>query len=104
MQIAGPPEDEAIAALEQLKKTVRIAFCAVMQSTRLPPMATMSLAATAVGLLHHEVAAAHCGRSPWVCGWEPRNAPDVEALKTSLALAAKEQHAGFHAIEAAGNA
>jgi hypothetical protein len=32
-----------------------------MQSTRLPPMAAMSLAATAVGLLYLEVAAAHRG-------------------------------------------
>jgi hypothetical protein len=49
MQFAGPTDDETIAALEQLKKTVRIAFCGVMQSTHLPPMAALSLAAIAVG-------------------------------------------------------
>jgi hypothetical protein len=54
MHIAGPTEDEAIAALEQLKKTVRIAFCGVMQSTPLPPMAALSLAAMAVGSLYHD--------------------------------------------------
>ena len=42
MQFAAPTEDEAIAALEQLKRTVRIAFCGVMQSTHLPPMATLT--------------------------------------------------------------
>ena len=61
MQLAAPTEDEAIAALEQLKKTVRIAFCGVMQSTHLPPMAALTLAAMAVGSLYHEVAAAHRG-------------------------------------------
>jgi len=105
MQISVPPEDEAIAALEQLKKTVRIAFCAVMQSTRPPPMAAISLAATAVGLLYHDVAAAHRGSSPCPCGWEPLGAVDVDALKPSFALAANEQpHAGFRAVEVAGNA
>ena len=61
MQLAAPTEDEAIVALEQLKRTVRIAFCGVMQSTRLPPMAALSLAAMAVGSLYGEVAAAHRG-------------------------------------------
>ena len=57
MQIAAPTDDETIAALEQMKRSIRMAFCGVMQSTRLPPMAAMSLAATAVGLLYLEVAA-----------------------------------------------
>jgi hypothetical protein len=65
MHIAGPTEaDAVIAALEQLKKTVRIAFCGVMQSTPLAPMAALSLAAMAVGSLHLEVAAArHSSRA-----------------------------------------
>ena len=61
MQFAAPIEDETIAALDQLKRSVRMAFCGVMQSTRLPPLAALSLAATAVGLLYLEVADAHCG-------------------------------------------
>ena len=105
MQIAAPDEDEAIAALEQLKRTVRIAFCSVMQSTRLPPMAAMSLAATALGLLYHEVAAAHRGDNPCPCGWKPRNTADVEALISSFGLAAKEpQQADFGAVEVLGTA
>ena len=48
MQIAATP-DYDIAALDQMKRSVRIASCGVMQSTRLPPMAALSLAATAVG-------------------------------------------------------
>jgi hypothetical protein len=104
MHIAGPTEDEAIAALEQLKKTVRIAFCGVMQSTRLPPMAALSLAAMAIGSLYHEVAAAHQGDNPCPCGWKPRSAADVDALQTSLALSADEPRADFRAMEIAGNA
>ena len=104
MQFAAPRDDEAIVALEQLKKTVRIAFCGVMQSTRLPPMAALSLAAMAVGSLYLEVAAAHLGDNPCPCGWQPRSASDVEALQTSLALSAEQPRANFHAIQVAGNA
>src|SRR5271155_33154 len=104
MHIAGPTEDEAIAALEQLKKTVRIAFCGVMQSTRLPPMAALSLAAMAIGSLSHEVAAAHQGDNPCPCGWKPRSAADVDALQTSLALSAEQPRADSHAIQVAGSA
>ena len=104
MQFAAPMDDEAIAALEQLKKTVRIAFCGVMQSTRLPPMAALSLAAMAVGSLYLEVAAAHRGDNPCPCGWQPRSASHVEALQTSLALSAEQPRANFHAIQVAGNA
>ena len=104
MHLADPTEDEAIAALDQLKKTVRIAFCGVMQSTRLPPMAALSLAAMAIWSLYHEVAAAHRGDNPCPCGWQPRRAADVEALQTSLALSAEEPRADFHALQVAGNA
>jgi hypothetical protein len=104
MQFAAPIEDETIAALDQLKRSVRMAFCGVMQSTRLPPMAAMSLAATAVGLLYLEVAAAHRGDNSCPCGWEPRSAADLEVLQTSLALAAKQPRADFRAVQVAGNA
>jgi hypothetical protein len=104
MHVAGPTDDEAIAALDQLKRSIRMAFCGVMQSTRLPPMAAMSLAAMAVGSLYLEVAAAHKGDNPCPCGWRPRGAADVEALQTSLALATDEPRADFPAMQAAGNA
>jgi hypothetical protein len=104
MQLPAPAEDEAIAALEQLKRTVRIAFCGVMQSTRLPPMAALSLAAMAIGSLYDEVAAAHPGDKRCSCGWEPRRAADVDALQTALALSADKPRAGFHATQVAGNA
>jgi hypothetical protein len=104
MQFAASTDDETIAALDQLKRSIRMAFCGVMQSTRLPPMAAMSLAATAVGLLYLEVVAAHDGDNPCPCGWEPRGAADVEALQTSLALAAKQPRAGLRAIEVLGSA
>jgi hypothetical protein len=105
MQFAAPIEDETIAALDQLKRSVRMAFCGVMQSTRLPPMAALSLAATAVGLLYLEVADAHCGDHACPCGWEPRGAADLEALHISLALAAKQQpRADFRAVQVLGSA
>jgi len=104
MQISAPTKDETIAALDQLKRSVRMAFCGVMQSTRLPPMAAMSLAASAVGLLYLEVAAAHRDEDGCPCGWAPRGAADVAALQTSLALAAREPRADFRAIEVAGSA
>ncbi len=104
MQFAAPVEDETIVALDQMKRSIRTAFCGVMQSTQLPPMAAMSLAATAVGLLYLEVAAAHRGDDACPCGWEPRSAADLEALQTSLALAMKPPRPDFRAIEVLGNA
>jgi hypothetical protein len=105
MQIAATPDYDTIAALDQMKRSVRMAFCGVMQSTRLPPMAALSLAATAVGLLYLEVAAAHSGDNACPCGWEPHNAADLEALQTSLALATKPHRpADFHAVQVEGHA
>jgi hypothetical protein len=104
MQIAATPDYDTIAALDQMKRSIRLAFCGIMQSTRLPPMVAMSLAATAVGLLYVEVAAAHRGDDPCPCGWEPRSAADLEALQASLALAAKPPRPDFRAAEVMGNA
>jgi hypothetical protein len=104
MQIAATPDYDTIAALDQMKRSVRVAFCGVMQSTRLPPMAALSLAATAVGLLYLEVAAAHRGDNSCPCGWEPRSAADLEALQTSLALATRQHRPDFHAIQVEGHA
>jgi hypothetical protein len=104
MRIAATPDHDTIAALDQMKRSVRVAFCGVMQSTQLPPMAALSLAATAVGLLYLEVAAAHEGDNSCPCGWEPHSAADLEALQTSLALATKPPHANFQAIQVEGHA
>jgi hypothetical protein len=105
MQIGPTPDYETIAALDQMKRSVRVAFCGVMQSTRLPPMAALSLAATAVGLLYLEVAAAHEGDNSCPCGWEPYTAADLKALQTSLALAAKPPRAAdFRAVQVEGHA
>jgi hypothetical protein len=105
MQIGATPDYDTIAALDQMKRSVRMAFCGIMQSTRLPPMAALSLAATAVGLLYLEVAEAHRGDSACPCGWEPRCAADLEALQTSLALAAKPDcPADFREVQVEGHA
>ena len=104
MQIAATPDYDTITALDQMKRSVRMAFCGIMQSTRLPPMAALSLAATAVGLLYLEVADAHCGDHACPCGWEARGAADLEALHISLALAAKQPRADFRAVQVEGHA
>ena len=104
MQLAATPDYDTIAALDQLKRSIRMAFCGVMQSTRLPPMAAMSLAATAVGVLYIEVAAAHRGDDSCPCGWEPRSAADLEALQTSLALAARPARVDFRVAQVEGHA
>ncbi len=105
MQMAAFNDEETIAALDQMKRSVRMAFCGIMQSTRLPPMAALSLAATAVGLLYTEVAAAHRGDNSCPCGWEPGAAADLEALQTSLALATKPHRpADFRAVQVEGHA
>jgi hypothetical protein len=105
MQIAPTPDYDTIAALDQMKRSVRVAFCSVMQSTRLPPMAALSLAATAVGLLYTEVAAAHSGDGSCPCGWEPFAAADLGALQTSLALAASSPRAAeFREVQVEGHA
>jgi hypothetical protein len=105
MQLAATPDYDTIAALDQMKRSVRVAFCGIMQSTRLPPMAALSLAATAVGLLYLEVAAAHSGDNACPCGWEPCNAADLEALQTSLALATKPHRpADFREVQVEGHA
>jgi hypothetical protein len=105
MHMAATPDYDTIAALDQMKRSVRMAFCGVMQSTHLPPMAALSLAATAVGLLYFEVAAAHSGDNACPCGWEPCSAADLEALQASLALATKPHRpADFHTLQVEGHA
>jgi hypothetical protein len=104
IQMGPTPDYDTIAALDQMKRSVRVAFCGIMQSTRLPPMAALSLAATAVGLLYLEVAAAHSGDNSCPCGWGPCGAADLEALQTSLALAAKPARADLHAVQVEGHA
>jgi hypothetical protein len=105
MHMAATPDYDTIAALDQMKRSVRMAFCGVMQSTHLPPMAALSLAATAVGLLYTEVAAAHSGDNACPCGWEPQSAADLEALQTSLARAPQPHRpVDFHALQVEGHA
>ena len=104
MQHAASTDEETIAALDQMKRSMRMAFFSVMQSTRLPPMAALSLAATAVGLIYLEVAAAHGGDNPCPCGWEPRSANDLDVLQTSLALATQPHRCDFHTVQVEGHA
>ena len=82
--------DDAIRALEKLHLAVKIAFSDVMRSSPMTPLAALNLAATAVGSLYVEVAAAHRGANACGCGWEPRGEADVEAMKSSLGFSATD--------------
>ena len=104
MQLAAPTEDEAIVALEQLKKTVRIAFCGVMQST--PAAADGRVDARGDGgrLALSRGRRRASGRQALFLRLGAAQAADVEALQTSLALSADGPRADIHAMEVAGSA
>ncbi len=85
-----PRQDDAIQALEQLRLALKIAFATVMQKGGITPLAALNLAASAIGSLYVEVAAAHSGSDRCSCGWEPRGDADIEALISSLGLSAAD--------------
>ncbi len=103
MHDLGPSDHEMTVALERVQRAVRTAFCGVMHSTHLPPLAALNLAAIAVGTLYREVAGAHCANGPCPCGWLPAGAADVETLQKALALAARPS-ADLLTVAVAGNA
>ena len=103
----GPPHieaDDAAQALEKLQLAMKIAFTDVMRSGQMTPLAALNLAATAVGSLYIEIAAAHRGAARCGCGWEPRGDADVEAMTSSLAFSATETSSGASAIAHFGHA
>ena len=93
------PDSETAGA--EMHRSIMIAFCDVLRTTRLPPMTVMSLAASALGAVYKEVADQH--RCP--CGWKPDLHADVEALQAALAATIQAiPSADLRAMPAVGRA
>ncbi len=107
MQFKGEYEDvlgaRETVAREKMRQAVLCAFCHVVQTTGLKPMAVLSLAASAIGSIYKDVATAHVCNDDCPCGWQPQTAPDIEALQRAIAAEAK-QHTDLRWLKVAGKA
>lgn len=83
--MSSNPDKEAARA--ELRRSIVVAFCKVMNGSGLPPMTVMSLAAAAIGSIYREVADQHRSGGSCSCGWQPSPDADVEALQAALATA-----------------
>jgi hypothetical protein len=72
------------AAQEKMRRAVLCAFCHIVQTTGLRPMAVLGLAATAVGSIYKDMAAAHLHAQACPCGWQPQANEDIEALQRAI--------------------
>ena len=98
-------DTDSESAGAEMHRSIMMAFCDVLRTTRLPPMTVMSLAASALGAVYREVADQHRCDDGCPCGWKPDRRADVEALQA--ALAAKTQavpSADLHVMQAVGRA
>lgn len=77
------------ATRAELRQTLRH----VMSTSRLPPMAVMTLAASVVGEIYKEVSEAHVGLGACTCGWRPHREADLEAMLSALAETVQEHSA-----------
>jgi hypothetical protein len=91
------------AAREKMRQAILCAFCHVVQTTGLKPMAVLGLAASAIGSIYKDVAAAHVCNDDCPCGWQPQAGPDVETLQRAIAAEAK-QHTDLRWLKVAGKA
>ncbi len=73
------------AAHEKMRQAVLCAFCHVIQTTGLPPLEVLGLAAAAIGAVYKDVAAAHQGSTGCPCGWDPQAEADIAVLHGALA-------------------
>ncbi len=107
MQFKGDTQDDFEAretlAREKMRQAVLCAFCHVVQTTGLKPMAVLGLAATAIGSIYKDVATAHVCNDDCPCGWQPQTDPDIEALQTAIATEAKP-YADLRWLKVAGKA
>lgn len=90
-------------AREKMRQALLCAFCHVVQTTGLKPMAVLGLAANAIGSIYKDVAAAHVCSDDCPCGWQPQADPDIEALQSAIAAEAKPS-ADLRWLKAAGKA
>src|SRR5579863_2681171 len=107
MQFKGDHEDllgaRETAAREKMRQAVLCAFCHVVQTTGLKPMAVLGLAASAIVSIYKDVAAAHVCNDDGPCCWQPQTDPDVETLQRAIAAEAK-QHTDLRWLKVAGKA
>ena len=97
------PDSESAGA--EMHRSIMIAFCDVLRTTKLPPMEVMSLAASAVGAVYKEVADQHRSDGGCPCGWKPDLHADVEALQAALAATIQAiPSADLRAMQAVGSA
>jgi len=99
------PDTESESAGAEMHRSIMIAFCDVLRTTRLPPMTVMGLAASALGAVYKEVADQHRSDGACPCGWKPNLHVDVEALHAALAATAQAiPSVDLHAMQAVGRA
>jgi hypothetical protein len=79
------PDPDSQSAGAEMHRSIMMAFCDVLRTTRLPPMTVMSLAASALGAVYKEVAEQHRSDGGCPCGWKPDLPADIEALQSALA-------------------
>ena len=79
------PDPDSESAGAEMHRSIMMAFCDVLRTTRLPPMTVMSLAASALGAVYKEVAEQHGSDGGCPCGWRPDLRADIEALQSALA-------------------
>jgi hypothetical protein len=95
MQFKGEYEDvlgaRETVAREKMRQAVLCAFCHVVQTTGLKPMAVLGLAASAIGAIYKDVATAHVCNDDCPCGWQPQTDPDIQTLQRAIATEAKQQ-------------
>lgn len=70
-----------------IRATVMNDLCAVMDKTKLPPMALLRLAVRSIGEIYRDMADAHSGIEPCPCGWRPHRETDIEVLTMALITA-----------------
>jgi hypothetical protein len=99
------PDTDSESAGAEMHRSIMTAFCDVLRTTRLPPMAVMSLAASALGTVYKEVADQHRSDGACPCGWKPNLPGDVEALQAALAATTKAiPPADLRVMQAVGRA
>jgi len=99
------PDTESESAGAEMHRSIMMAFCDVLRTTRLPPMTVMSLAASALGAVYKEVADQHRSDGACPCGWTPNLHADVEALQAALAATTQAiPSVDLRAMQAVGRA
>ena len=99
------PDPDSQSAGAEMHRSIMMAFCDVLRTTRLPPMTVMSLAASALGAVYKEVADQHRFDGGCPCGWKPDLRADIAALQLTLAATTQAiPSVDLRAMDAVGRA